>query len=92
MSPSSHAPRLVCPLTQQALSSADAALVERINAAIADGRARFAGGETIADRLDGGLVRDDGRLLYPIIRGIPLLTIDRAIALDPPDFTTSCGR
>lgn len=75
-------PRLVCPQTHQPLSMADGELVDRVNAAAARGQLRYANEDTVSDQLDGGLIRGDGLLLYPIIRGIPLLTIDRAIQLD----------
>ncbi|MEX2188597.1 MAG: Trm112 family protein [Pirellulales bacterium] len=77
-------PRLICPQTHQPLSMADADMVDRVNVAVAGGQLRYADGDAVNDRLDGGLVRGDGLLLYPIIRGIPLLTVDRAIAIDPP--------
>lgn len=61
---------------------ADATTIGRVNAALANGGLRFANGELVADRLEGGLVREDRQVLYPIVRGIPLLTVDRAIRLD----------
>lgn len=78
-------PGLVCPQTHQPLSHADAALVDRLNAAAAHGRLKFHDGETVAERLDAGLLRADAQVLYPVIRGIPHLTIDRAISLDQLD-------
>jgi uncharacterized protein YbaR (Trm112 family) len=32
--------------------------------------------------VDGGLVREDGRILYPIRQRIPVLLVDEGIALD----------
>ena len=75
-------PGLVCPQTHQPLSHADAALVNRLNAAASRGRLKFQDGETVVERLDAGLLRADAQLLYPVIRGIPHLTIDQAISLD----------
>jgi hypothetical protein len=57
----------------------------RLNGAIGAGTLRFRGGETVQHRLDGGLVREDGAVLYPIILGIPHLTIDQAIRLEQLD-------
>jgi hypothetical protein len=64
---------------------ADERLVERLNSAIAANSLAFANGERVRGRLDGGLVRGDGTLLYPIVRGIPLLTADQAIRLPLAD-------
>ena len=37
----------------------------------------------IENKMDGGLVREDGAYLYRIEDGIPIMLIDEAIALDP---------
>jgi uncharacterized protein YbaR (Trm112 family) len=75
-------PKLVCPESRQPLAMADGALVARLNEAVQAGRLKFAGGEPVQQRLDGGLIRQDGTLLYPIVQGIPNLTSDQAIAVD----------
>lgn len=80
-------PGLVCPETHQRLVHADATLVERLNAAAARGRLKFRAGAAVAHRLDAGLLREDAQVLYPVIRGIPHLTVDQAIALDQVDAT-----
>lgn len=74
-------PRLACPETHQPLAEADAALIGRLNDAIARGALCFTGGAPVEQRLDGGLIRQDGQVLYPVIQGIPHLTMDQAIAL-----------
>ncbi len=40
------------------------------------------GGESVQEPIDGGLVREDGRILYPIRDDIPVMLIDEAIELD----------
>ena len=72
---------LCCPETHQALAPADPALVERLNARIAAGGFRNRAGQVVSGKLDGGLVRADGRALYPIREGIPVLLIDEALPL-----------
>ena len=52
---------IVCPQDHRPLVEADAALVDRVNRAIAAGRARNVLGRAVATPIDGGLVRDDGR-------------------------------
>lgn len=59
---------LRCPETRQTLELASAELLARVNA----GRA-----ETIA----AGLVRADGKLLYPIRENIPVLLVEEAISV-----------
>ncbi len=82
MANSSILPKLVCPESRQPLAMADGALVARLNEAAQKGRLQFAGGEPVQQPLDGGLIRQDGTLLYPIFEGIPNLTSDQAIAVD----------
>ena len=73
---------LVCPQDHTSLKLADQRLLDGINRAISAGKIENKGGEPVQDLLQGGLVRQDGTLLYPIVDGIPILLIDEAIALD----------
>jgi uncharacterized protein YbaR (Trm112 family) len=77
--------RLVCPETRTRLTMADAALVARLNAAIAARALVNCAGQPIERPIQGGLVRQDGRMLYPVIDDIPSLLADRAIPLDQVD-------
>lgn len=72
---------LVCPETKQPVRVADDELVERINASIRSGEVTGRGGERVEDPIDGGLVREDGAVLYPIREDIPIMLIDEAIEL-----------
>jgi uncharacterized protein len=72
---------LCCPETRQALAVADPALIARLNASIAAGHLRNRSGQTVTDRIEGGLVRADGRWMYPIRSDIPVLLIDEALPL-----------
>ncbi|MBN2580662.1 MAG: Trm112 family protein [Pirellulales bacterium] len=71
---------LRCPASRQPLREADAALIERINRAIAAGRVQDQIGRPVLLPLDGGLVREDGRVLYPIRDGIPIMLAEEGIA------------
>lgn len=73
---------LVCPERRTALEVADQDLVSALNRAVNEGRLRNRAGERVEKRLDGGLVRDDGAVIYPIIDGIPIMLVDEAIPLD----------
>ena len=72
---------LVCPETHQALQPVAALLVERLNADIAAGRLKTRGGKPVTEKIDGGLVRADGKLLYVVRQDIPVMLIDEALAL-----------
>jgi uncharacterized protein YbaR (Trm112 family) len=72
---------LVCPETRQPVREADAELVGRLNAGIAAGSVKNRAGEVVRDPVEGGLVREDGRVVYPVREGIPIMLIDEAIGL-----------
>jgi uncharacterized protein YbaR (Trm112 family) len=72
---------LVCPETKQPIALASADVLARINAEIDAGRLRNRGGETVTTRISEGLVREDGRILYPVDDGIPVMLIDESIEL-----------
>lgn len=73
---------LACPETKEPVSLADDALVERVNAAINEGKVTSRDGQKVERALDAALVRQDGKLLYPVRDGIPIMLIDEAILLD----------
>ena len=72
---------LCCPETHQGVSLAEAGLIGRLNDKIQSGQLKNRTGATIAERLDGGLLRSDGKVLYPIRHNIPVMLIDEAILL-----------
>jgi uncharacterized protein YbaR (Trm112 family) len=80
---------LRCPENRSSLAEADAALVQRLNAAVAAGALRNKGGEIVARSLEGGLVRADGAIVYPVFDGIPVLLIDEGIPADQLSAATA---
>jgi len=70
-----------CPENRSPLSPADDALVARLNQSIAAGTLKNRAGQPVAEPLDGGLVRQDGTIAYPIVDGFPVLLIDEGIPL-----------
>jgi uncharacterized protein YbaR (Trm112 family) len=76
---------LVCPENHSPVQLADDDLVDRINRAIASGTLKNRGGGPITEPISGGLVREDGRWLYPIRDDIPIMLIEEAIALPLPE-------
>lgn len=73
---------LVCPDDKTRLSRADAALVERLNGAIDKGKLVTKGGQAVTERVDGALVRQDGRIAYAVRDDIPELIVHEGIPLD----------
>lgn len=76
---------LVCPETRQSVRMADAAVLARVNQAISEGVLKNRGGNRVQAPLDSGLVRDDGRVLYPVRDDIPVMLLDEAIDIDGLD-------
>jgi uncharacterized protein len=72
---------LVCPETKQPIRVADAELLARLNDAIRGGTVQNRGGQVVSEVVVEGLVREDGKYLYPIRDDIPIMLIDEAIPL-----------
>ncbi len=72
---------LCCPETHQGLQVAGPALVEKLNQQIAEGNLKNRAGVTVKEKVDGGLIRADGKFLYPIRQEIPVMLMDEAIPL-----------
>lgn len=76
---------LLCPASRTRLKMADAPLVERLNANQRAGRLRNVVGQVVERPFEGGLVREDGAILYAIRDGIPILLVDEGIPLAQPE-------
>lgn len=70
---------IACPESRQPLSMADAALVEKLNAAIEAGGVKNVGGADVAKAVEAALVREDGQVIYLIRDSIPVLLVDEGI-------------
>jgi uncharacterized protein len=73
---------LCCPETKQAVSLADDQLIDKLNGAISNGELKNKAKKPVAEKLDGGLLRADKKILYPIREDIPVMLIDEGIPLD----------
>lgn len=80
---------LCCPETRQPVREAPGALVESVNRAIRDGSLETPAGGGEAGVLDGGLVREDGKFLYPVRNGIPIMLVEERIAIPAPEGDAS---
>lgn len=72
---------LCCPETHQQVVLAEPSLVQALNGRIAAGLVRNRSGCPVQEQLEAGLIREDGRFLYPIWQGIPMLHIGEAIPI-----------
>jgi uncharacterized protein YbaR (Trm112 family) len=72
---------ICCPETHQELKPASSSLLETLHQLMKAGRLKNRAGRLLDEQFEGGLVRADGRYLYPLHRGIPILLVDEAIPL-----------
>ena len=73
---------LCCPETKQDVSLAPEALVRQLNDRIGKGDLKNKGGHVVSEKLDGGLLRADKKILYPIREDIPVMLIEEGIIVD----------
>ena len=72
---------LCCPETHQPLTRAGVELVEDLNQRIQAGALVDRVDEKITEPIDGGLIREDGNILFPIRQDIPVMLVDQGIPL-----------
>ena len=72
---------LCCPESHQEVRLAEPAVIEKLNRQIAAGTLANHAGQLLKERIDSGLVRADGKVLYPIRRNIPVMLVDEGIPL-----------
>lgn len=73
---------LCCPDTKQDVTLANDALIARLNDRIAKGVLKNKAGQPVSEKLDGGLVRADKKILYPIREDIPVMLIEEGIPIE----------
>jgi uncharacterized protein len=72
---------LCCPETHQDVQLAEPAVVDRLNGQIAAGSLKNRAGQPVQEKLEGGLIRADGKFLYPVRHNIPVMLVDEGIPL-----------
>lgn len=72
---------LVCPETKQPIALASEELLRRLAQDIEAGKVRNRGGEKVTKPITEGLVREDGKILYPVDDGIPVMLVEESIEL-----------
>jgi uncharacterized protein YbaR (Trm112 family) len=73
---------LCCPETKQGVVLADDVLIQKVNAAIERGSLKNNAQKPVTEKLDGGLIRSDNKILYPVREDIPVMLIDEGIPLE----------
>jgi uncharacterized protein YbaR (Trm112 family) len=73
---------LCCPVTRKGLAPARADLLASINAAIEDGKLSNREGTLLTETLPEALITDDGKLMYPVSEGIPVLLEGESVSLE----------
>ncbi len=74
---------LRCPVTHKGLSVLKKDKLEKVNAAIASGEVTTLDGNKVEEPLESALITDDGKRLYPINDGIPVLLESESIHVEP---------
>jgi len=73
---------LCCPETKQTVTLADTLLIERLNEAIKSRRLQNKGKQLVTEPVEGGLLRADAKVLYPIRENIPVMLVEEGIPLE----------
>ena len=73
---------LRCPVTHKGLSVLKKDKLEKVNAAIAAGGVSTHDGVRLSEPLTEALVTDDGKRLYPVNDGIPVLLEGESIHME----------
>jgi uncharacterized protein YbaR (Trm112 family) len=73
---------LACPENKSPLHLAEPQLLESLNERIRSGELLTREGEIVVDLLEEGLIREDGKVLYPVREGIPIMMISESISLE----------
>jgi uncharacterized protein YbaR (Trm112 family) len=76
---------LCCPVTHKSLSLARPDLLKKINSAIGGGRLVNRDGAALSKTLDEALITDDGKIMYPVNDGIPVLLEGESVGLNQLD-------
>ena len=73
---------LCCPVTHKGLILARSDLLAKVNQAIGEGSLQNRDGHALSDKLKEALVTDDGKILYPVNEGIPVLLESESVTLE----------
>ncbi|HBP89418.1 MAG TPA: Trm112 family protein [Nitrospirales bacterium] len=80
---------LCCPETKQEVRLLDPAVIKRLNHQISKGELKTRGGQVVTEQIDGGLIRKDNSVAYPIRDQIPIMLIEEGIFIDKSDLSST---
>ncbi len=72
---------LCCPETKEALTPLSAEQLAQLNEQIHNGRVKNKRGQPVTEPVDGGLIRQDQRIVYAIRDQIPIMLIEEGIVM-----------
>ena len=72
---------LCCPETHQEVRLAEPAVIDKLNAQITAGTLKNRAGQPVQEKIEAGLIRADGKVLYPIRNHIPIMLVDEGLPL-----------
>jgi len=70
---------LCCPVSKVPLNRLQPSRLEKLNRAIAAGQVQCVNGKAVSGPLHEALITEDGKVIYPVEDGIPLLLADKGI-------------
>ncbi len=82
---------LCCPVSRQPVLPLGTAQLAALNAAVAAGRARLTDGSEVPGPLAEALITRDGRTVYRVDDGIPVMLADQAIDVSGLDDVAGRG-
>ena len=73
---------LRCPVTRKGLAPAKRSTLDAVNAAINSGGISNRDGRVLAEPLIEALLTEDGKILYPVANGIPVLLEGESVNME----------
>lgn len=73
---------LRCPVTHKELSLAKPGTLSNVNSAIEAGKVSNRDGRVLDEQLAEALITDDGKVLYPVANGIPVLLEGESVNME----------
>jgi uncharacterized protein YbaR (Trm112 family) len=70
---------LCCPVSKTPLIKLGQEKLDKLNNAISSGDALYVDGEKVKDRIQEGLITEDGKVIYPVQDDIPILLEEKGI-------------
>lgn len=70
---------LCCPVTKVPVVLLEGEKLAKLNALIQEGRVKDKGGEAVKEPLEEALTTEDGKTIYPVRTGIPVMLEERGI-------------